>query len=632
MDDREHSSGEAALLKPRGLDRLFDGARKKTVIELRWPLVLLCSYLLLYSAGARLSAEHVHALIGFYLLTNVTLYFVAEELFDSPRFYGPLLLFDTLFFIAVFGFGGGVPPDFFVAGFFTIILSCICRDSRGLLLITFLAPLLYGYAVFNSVASWQPNESLRLFFPFVIALFYGYFAQVERLKGVARENAAQARRHLAAAQENRRQRERLEMLHEINAAVSATLLDRARVLDVFLEKTLNHFPFGAAIVRLRNHETGVLETAAVRGMGPHELLGSADPTAWADRVAEVQEPLVMRHALQDDHAENAPAGSAGGAVSFLGLPLSANGERLGSLAFLTREEHDFSAEDIEFLSTMAGQAALAIRHAELFERIQEQANALRLVSQVKDEFLGIVSHELKTPLNVISGYINILTDGIFGDLSPIQEQALETILRQTKELNGLINRVLQVCNLETETPRVDLQKINFWEFLYELKSMYEYPMPKEIKLHWEFSSDLPTLYSDRGKLKNIIENLVNNAVKFTDAGSVTIAARFLPDKKMMEFKIADTGVGISKEQLATIFDRFRQVDSSGTRAYAGMGLGLYIVKRYTQLLGGTIHVESNPGRGSVFTLQIPCQSEQPPASPPDGTLPQAFQAGSERLL
>jgi len=628
MDVRGHSEGGAALLEPKGLDRLFAGARKKTVIELRWPLVLLCSYLLLYSTSARFSAGHVHALVGFYLLTNATLYFVAEELFDSPRFYGPLLLFDTMFLVAAFGLGGGAPPDFFVACFFTIILSCICRDSRGLLLVTFLAPLLYGYAVFNAVALWQPSEYLRLFFPLVISLFYGYFAQVERLKGVARENEEQARRHLAAAQENRRQRERLEMLHEINAAVSSTLVDRGRVLDVFLEKTLSHFPFGAAIVRLRNHETGVLETAAARGMWPHELQGSADPTVWADRVAEVQEPLVMRNGLEDSRAEHSPVGQDSGAVSFLGLPLAANGERLGSLAFLTREEHDFSEEEIEFLSTMAGQAALAIHYSELFERIQEQANALRLVSQVKDEFLGIVSHELKTPLNVISGYINILTDGTFGELSPIQERALQTILRQTKELNGLINRVLQVCNLETETPRVDLQKINFWEFLYELKSMYEYPLPKEIKLHWEFSSDLPTLYSDRGKLKHIIENLVNNAIKFTDDGSVTIAARFLPDKKMMEFKIADTGVGISKEQLATIFDRFRQVDSSGTRAYAGMGLGLYIVKRYTELLSGTIQVESNPGRGSVFILRIPCQPEQPPASPSEG----AFQAGSERLL
>src|SRR3990170_2692572 len=614
------------------LDELFGAAKKTTVIQLRWPLVILCSYLLLYSPGLWLTPTQIQFVVVFYLLTNATLYFVGDEFFDRPHCYGSLLLFDTVFLALALGLSGGATSDFYLACSFTLVLSCICNDSRGLLIVTLLAPLIYAYSVFNSEAARDPSVYLRVLFPLVISLFYGYFAQVERIKRLARKNEEQAKRERDSAEEIRRQRNRLEALHAVNVAVSSTIIDRTKVLDAFLEKVATYFSFGAAIVRLRNRETGSFATAAAKGIRSSALEGSAHPIAWADRSAKRQTPLVIRNVFEECGAENLQWWHDEGLVSFLGIPLAANGERLGSLAFLMRQEHDFSAEEIECLSTMAGQVALVMHRSELFERLQQQATDLRLVSQVKDEFLGIVSHELKTPLNVISGYINILVEGILGELSPIQEKALQTIMRQTKELNGLINRVLQVCTLETETPRAESHKINFWEFLYELKSMYEGPLSNDVRLNWEFSSDLPTLYSDRGKLKHIMENLINNALKFTDRGSVTVSARYLPDNKMMEFKIADTGIGISKEQLPTIFDRFHQVDSSGTRAYGGMGLGLYIVKKYTELLGATIRIESKLGQGSTFVLQVPCRPDMSAAPRPEEPFALPLQAAGGGLL
>ncbi|MBI2365214.1 MAG: GAF domain-containing sensor histidine kinase [Deltaproteobacteria bacterium] len=626
IDNQQPSAGLDSL------DGLFEAAKKTTVIQLRWPLVILCSYLLLYSPGSWLTLNQIQFVVVFYLLTNATLYFVGNKFFDAPHFYGPLLLFDAVFLAVALGLSGGATPDFYIACFFTLVLSCICNDLRGLLIVTLLAPLIYAYSVFNSAAANDPSVYLRVLFPLVISLFYGYFAQVERIKRLARENEEQAKRERGSAEEIRRQRERLEALHAVNVAVSSTIIDRTKVLDAFLEKVSTYFSFGAAIVRLRNRETGSFATAAAKGIQSSALEGSASPIAWADRAAKRQTPLVIHNVFEECGAENLQWWRDQGLASFLSIPLVANGERLGSLAFLMREVPDFTAEEIECLSTMAGQVALAMRHAELFERIQQQANDLRLVNQVKDEFLGIVSHELKTPLNVISGYINILVEGILGELSPIQGKALQTIMRQTKELNGLINRVLQVCALETETPRADSHKINFWEFLYELKSMYEDAPSNDVRLNWEFSSDLPTLYSDRGKLKHIVENLINNALKFTDVGSVTVSARYLPDDKMMEFKIADTGIGIAKEQLPTIFDRFHQVDSSGTRAYGGMGLGLYIVKKYTELLGATIHVESKLGQGSTFVLQVPCRPDMPVAPRPEEPFALPVQAAGDGPL
>jgi signal transduction histidine kinase len=327
--------------------------------------------------------------------------------------------------------------------------------------------------------------------------------------------------------------------------------------------------------------------------------------------------LIIRNAASDAGIQDVKGLREEGLVSFLAVPLIANGEVLGSLGFLTREEHDFSPDEVGFLSTLAGQAAIAVHHAQLFDQIRQQASELQNANKVKDEFLGVVSHELKTPLNVISGYTNMLLQAMLGELSPIQEKALQTVARQSRELHSLINCVLQVSSIEADMLEPDIHDVNLWEFICELRSSYDYPLDKDVKLVWEVPTDLPTVCTDRGKLKHILENLVNNAIKFTDGGSVTISARYRPGRKIMEFKVSDTGIGISKDQLATIFERFRQVDSSDTRAYGGVGLGLYIVKKYTTLLEGTIQVDSKPGEGSTFTLRIPCQlqksvSEQPP--------------------
>jgi signal transduction histidine kinase len=133
-----------------------------------------------------------------------------------------------------------------------------------------------------------------------------------------------------------------------------------------------------------------------------------------------------------------------------------------------------------------------------------------------------------------------------------------------------------------------------------------------VKLVWDCPFDLPSVQADRRKLKQILENLIDNAIKFTDGGTITIAARYLTSKQLLELKVADTGKGIPREQISTIFERFRQGQEAqrGGAARGGVGLGLYIVKRYVDLLGGKIDVESRPGEGSVFTAQIPAPLER----------------------
>jgi signal transduction histidine kinase len=596
------SSASASL---RSLDRLFEAAKKRTVIQLRWPLVILCSYLLLYAPNSWLTPAQTNAILIFYLLTNATLYFVADDFFDSAYFYGPLLFFDTVILAISLTVSGGATTDFYIACFFTIILSCICNDSRGLFLVTLLAPALYAYVAFNSAATHDSSVYLHLPFPLVISMFYGYFAQVERVKRLVKEKEEQARQQQEAAEEIRRQRERLEVLHEINVAVASTI-ESTRILNAFLEKVLIHLPYAAAMVRLRHRETGLLETAASKGITTMEFAASINPLGLADEIFEARSLVTVGSVFEDARIKDCELFQREGLASFVGLPMVASGEFLGSLIFLTREEHHFGEEEIEFLSTLTGQVAIALHHSQLFNQIQRQADDLQHANKVKDEFLGVVSHELKTPLNVISGYSSMLTEGMLGEITPIQEKALQTVSRQSKELHNLINSVLQVNSIEAEMLQAEFQQVNFWEFLSELRAFYDYPLAKDVKLVWELRTDLPILSADRGKLRHILENLINNAIKFTDQGTVTISARFLASKKAMEFKVTDTGIGIPKELVPSIFERFRQLDGSDTKAYGGVGLGLYIAKKYANLLGGTIHVESKLGQGSTFALRIPC--------------------------
>jgi signal transduction histidine kinase len=254
---------------------------------------------------------------------------------------------------------------------------------------------------------------------------------------------------------------------------------------------------------------------------------------------------------------------------------------------------------------------MAIHHSELYHRSQQQAEELRSAHKIKDEFLRVVSTELKTPLNVISGYTDMFSEGLLGTLTPIQEKAVETVAKHSKELHGLIDTVLQVSNMEAETLHVELHEVNLWEFLSELRSSYDSPLEKDVKLVWTYPYDMPSVQADRGKLKRILENLINNALRFTEHGTVTVSARYLSSKRLLEFKIADTGVGIPQEQLSTVFEKFRQVQGANAgMQHGGVGLGLYIVKKYTDLLGGKIYVESRAGEGSTFTLLVPASIQK----------------------
>jgi len=247
--------------------------------------------------------------------------------------------------------------------------------------------------------------------------------------------------------------------------------------------------------------------------------------------------------------------------------------------------------------------AIGINNAQLYEKIKKQASELEEANQAKDEFLNVMSHELRTPLNVITGYAEVLSQGVLGEIQREQMHAVKTISFQSRELLRMINEILQVGSIEAGKVKANRQDVNMSDFLVELRSGYEILSKKEILLHWNIPSRLPIVRTDGEKLKHVLQNLINNAIKFTENGNVTVSVGCISE--VIEFKVKDTGIGMPQDMLPSIFQMFRQLDSSSTRSYGGSGVGLYIVKKFVDLLDGKIEVESVLGEGSTFTVTLP---------------------------
>jgi signal transduction histidine kinase len=177
-----------------------------------------------------------------------------------------------------------------------------------------------------------------------------------------------------------------------------------------------------------------------------------------------------------------------------------------------------------------------------------------------------------------------------------------TIETQANELLTMFSSIMQATQIESGATPVRKHEVDVGQMMLELKALYDAPLDKNLALVWKYPPSLPTLVTDDGILIHVLRKLIDNAIKFTKAGTVTVSARVNGN---FEFQVSDTGVGIPEESLPVIFDIFKQVDSSSTREFSGAGLGLYIAKKFTELLGGSIEVESAVGKGSTFIFTLP---------------------------
>jgi len=243
-------------------------------------------------------------------------------------------------------------------------------------------------------------------------------------------------------------------------------------------------------------------------------------------------------------------------------------------------------------------ASMALENARLLGEL-ERAN------RVKSDFVATMSHELRTPLHIILGYLSLINEGDFGPLSESQQEALRLVDRSAHALLELVQDTLDLSRLEREGLPIHHREASLSDLLGTLERETRRFQRDEaaVAVSWHVEDAAPRLVTDTGKLKIVLRNLVHNALKFTPAGEVRVLARSRAGG--FEFSVEDSGIGIASDDFSRIFEPFAQLGETSTRTHGGVGMGLYVARRLTELLGGTISVASRPGAGSTFTVWIP---------------------------
>jgi PAS domain S-box-containing protein len=245
--------------------------------------------------------------------------------------------------------------------------------------------------------------------------------------------------------------------------------------------------------------------------------------------------------------------------------------------------------------------------AEQNARLQWQSQELERANRLKSEFLASMSHELRTPINALIGYAALLLDGVLGEITPTQRDALTRARAAAEHLLALINDILDLAKIEAGKMPLHVQEVSLGAVTREVAQQMEPLVHKKgLRFNTNVSDECPVIMSDRTKVKQILLNLVSNAVKFTNEGTVTVSVDCALDGGVA-IKVADTGIGIRREDLDAIWEDFRQVDQSRTREHGGTGLGLSITRKLLDRLGGRVSLESDYGKGTTFTVWLPAR-------------------------
>ena len=425
-----------------------------------------------------------------------------------------------------------------------------------------------------------------------------------------------------AEEQIQRRLKQLKGLRLIDKSISSTF-DLKTTLEVVLQQVTSLLSVDAAAVLLVNTESQTVEYAASRGFHSQALRYTRLTFGNGHAGKAVLERRIIHIAnVMETGGELATALKSADETfaDYCSVPLLVKGEVKGVLEIYHRLPLGADPEWLEFLETLAGQAAIAIDNAQLFDslqsakeelerRVAERTAELERANRTKDEFLANMSHELRTPLNSILGLSESLLEQRRGSLNEQQQKSLQIIESSGHHLLELINDILDLSKINARMFDFYPQPIALDDFCRScLAFVKSQAAKKSIAITYIQEPFVSKIFADPRRFKQILVNLLTNAVKFTPAGGhVTLRVNAEIDQDLIQFSVIDNGIGIALDDMQRLFQPFVQLDSSFTREYDGTGLGLALVQKLTDLHGGSVSVESKIGKGSTFTVTIPCR-------------------------
>jgi signal transduction histidine kinase len=494
-------------------------------------------------------------------------------------------------------FSGGIEsPAIFYFLFHITIASMLLPHDRGLLYVT-LAPVLVGGVAFLEYRGVLPHvyvfEPTRYDNALYIAGVLFFFATA---------SYTMAYLSMAISRRLRRREDELAALYRSVRATTSTL-DLLEVLNRLAEATTQALRCQAAAIRLLDKTGSYLELAGAYGLS--EAYKDEAPIAVArariDQEVLSGQTVLVSDATHDDRLCYPDKVAAEGIHTILSAPLTGKRGAIGVLRAYGGATHRFTEDDADFLSAVAAQGAVAIENAQAYQLLED-------LDKSKSQFVRIVTHELRSPVQVASSLLNVLSQGYVGDLNEKQADLVSRARLRIQFLQTLIDDLLDLAAGKADVlASAERGLVSLTDLLKEVRTRFEAPaQDKGLALHLECPDETLSVWGDKSELDRMLNNLVGNAVKYTQEGQV----RLLLERAngFARIVVADTGIGIPEDALPQLFQEFFRAKNAKELEGAGTGLGLSIVKDLVERYGGEIEVESVEGEGTTFVLTLPLSS------------------------
>ena len=586
----------------KSITALSGGSKKGMVLLLRWVLIITCSCLILFQYHSALNRNAGHVLVLALIASNIFLSIAPERWFKCKYFDNALVTFDIILITASIWLSGGAKSELYLLYFLVIMIAAVGETLRAIIWSALLVSLVYTAALTSAsgVSFLADTEVLiRIPFFFMVALFFGYFAQLVRIE---RSSKIKAQNELGVA----------TRLREISNQLARTL-DRQIILDTLVASVKDFCGVNYTAVVSRGSQTVLAEAGSCELAAPgiifQNISGELRLNDFSNSslAAELNKP--------EKQINNSNLSSAGGRFFSAGcwfLPFG--GERCSDLYLML--DRDVEEEKLDYAGVLLASAYMALNNAGQYqallyevEKRKETVRHLGSALKFKSELTANITHEIRTPIYSFIGFAELLLSGGYGQLSQEQRDVISRMLDKARGLLQLVNNILDHAKLGSGEYKINLTSGNLKHFVQDIADTCA-PLVKDkpVNLHagCEFESGL--VITDWGILRQILLNLVSNAIKFTEQGRIDITARYEGTEGMLRFAVSDTGMGIAAEHIKDIFEPFRQLENSYVKKYAGTGLGLAITKKQVEMLGGSIEVLSKIECGSKFTVSLPMKS------------------------